>query len=520
MNINEKLDFLMKISGTTNSALAFYTSIDASHISRLRRGERSIPKKSNYLNAIAGYLARHCIEDYQKKALADAMNTKSFMLKDINEISELISFWLVDEQESEENAVGEFLDELSNFKFKKIPEIELNYKLKATKSKKSDNLAYFGIDGKRTAVIEFLSMVLDIDKPQTLLLYSDEDMDWLIESYDFKVKWAALMSKVIKQGNKIKIIHTVSRDLNEILEAINEWLPLYMTGAIEPYYYPKKRDGVFKKTMFIAPENCALISSSVGNMVDSSACFLNKEKESVKSITNEYQNFLELCRPMMRIFTAADYERYFLMLSEFEKEKAATFYKTDSMSILTMPETVIKSISERLDKDQKIEIAKYFTGRAEKFIENLKYNKFTEIITIPSIEPIVEGKIKVPFSDMLNKEELYYTLEEFIQHLENILMLMEFNKNYYVCINSDNKFEGYLLYVKEDTGVIVAKTSAPSVIFAINESNMTAGFWDYLSRKIDKKIDMDFSKCRSIDNLNAVIDELKSYKQFDNTTLN
>ncbi len=434
------------------------------------------------------------------------------MPNNIEEISVLISSWLVDEQKSEESAVGEFLDGLSNFKYKKIPEIKSNDKLKVVQAKESDNIAYYGIDGKRNAVIDFLSLVLDADKPQTLLLYSDEDMDWLIESSDFKVKWATLMSKVIRWGNKIKIIHTVSRDLNEILEAINEWMPLYMTGAIEPYYYPKKRDGVFRRTMFIAPENCAVSSSSVGNMVDSSVCFLIKEKEAVKAITSEYKNFLEICRPLMRIFTAMDYDIYFSMLSEFEKEKADTIFKTDTMSLLTMPKTVIKSISERAGKNQKIEIAKYFEVRGERFIENIKYNKFAEIITIPSMEMIVEGKVKVKFSDMVQEEALYYTLDEFIKHLENILMLLRYNKNYNVCINSDNKFEGYLLYVKEDIGAIVAKTSSPSVIFAFNEGNITAGFWDYLCRKINKKSDEDLSKCKSINILNAVIEELRRYK--------
>jgi hypothetical protein len=29
------------------------------------------------------------------------------------------------------------------------------------------------------------------------------------------------------QGNKIKIIHTISRDLDEMLNAISQWMPLY-----------------------------------------------------------------------------------------------------------------------------------------------------------------------------------------------------------------------------------------------------------------------------------------------------
>ena len=70
---------------------------------------------------------------------------------------------------------------------------------------------------------------------------------------DYAQLWARLMVRVLTRGNRIKIIHTISRDLGEMLSAISQWMPLYMIGAIEPYFYPKKRDGIFKRTLFIAP---------------------------------------------------------------------------------------------------------------------------------------------------------------------------------------------------------------------------------------------------------------------------
>mgnify|MGYP004507443207 CR=1 len=38
-----------------------------------------------------------------------------------------------------------------------------------------------------------------------------------------------------------------------------------------------------------------------------------------------------------------------------------------------------------------------------------------------------------------------------------------------------------LLYVKEDTGVIMAKTDPPLSAFVFNDPSMVCAFWDYLS---------------------------------------
>ena len=96
-----------------------------------------------------------------------------------------------------------------------------------------------------------------------LLLFSDEDMVWLYEDEAFALRWNTLMLQLIHAGSRIRIVHTLGRNVQDMWEAVRSWLPLYSTGAVEPWYCPRLRDGIFKRTMFLASGHSALVASSV-----------------------------------------------------------------------------------------------------------------------------------------------------------------------------------------------------------------------------------------------------------------
>ena len=104
MHFSEKLDFLMNITKTTNSALSLQIKLDASHISRMRRGQRNAPKEEACLKAMAAYFAKRCGEAYQRKALTDALRIKA-SLSDENEIATLIWQWLTNQTRNEVKTV-------------------------------------------------------------------------------------------------------------------------------------------------------------------------------------------------------------------------------------------------------------------------------------------------------------------------------------------------------------------------------------------------------------------------------
>ena len=68
----EKLDFLLRLTDTSNSALGRALGFDASYISRIRSGKRGLPRDRFFLEPAAAYFARE-LQDYplRKSAAAD-----------------------------------------------------------------------------------------------------------------------------------------------------------------------------------------------------------------------------------------------------------------------------------------------------------------------------------------------------------------------------------------------------------------------------------------------------------------
>jgi hypothetical protein len=504
MIFSEKLDFLMRLTKTTNSALALNISVDPSYISRLRNGKRKPAKNENYLEAMSYYIAKNCTDPHCRASLKD-MAGISYTPETTEETRDVIYRWLSEDYENNTEKMGSFLGSFSHFQFKKpqassfIPaqnEQELEFKP-----------VYYGVAGKREAVIKLLTEVTKSDKPKTLLLFSDEDIDWLTEDKEFTSVWANLMIKVIMKGNRIKIIHTVSRNLDEMLNALGEWMPLYMTGAIEPYYYPKKRDGVFRRTLFICPETIALASTSIGSMTENTANFMTQNNRTIESLIYEFESYLNLCRPLMKIFTPSKKDEYFAILSEFDKEMANSIIKSEPLSSFSMPEAVINSITSRLNLNDRDKIITYHNFRMENFIKNLHQNKISEIIKLPDIEKIKGCNVRVPFADMLEQKDFCYSVSEFKEHLEGILKLLKAYENYHVFLTEEGEV-GNVIYIKENIGALVGKTEPPSVFFAINEDNMTAALWDYLESIIEKAAAKKHNKEFIISKLEAVIAEL------------
>lgn len=514
MQFYEKLDFLMNITNTSNSVLGQKIKLDPSYISRLRRGQRNALKDENIIASMAEYFANHCMADYQLKSVSDALNNSKTII-DFNELQPLIAKWLSNEKISEVKAVGSFMDNFIEINTDlKIPDkIVKTVKQKDTPTifPQGDISVYYGVEGKRQAAEFFLLEVMNIGTPQTLLLYSDESTDWMTADRDFAVKWAQLMIGVLSKGNKIKIIHTISRDLDEMLNAIQQWIPMYMTGLIEPYYYPKKRDGIFKQTMFISPEISAVISSSVGTSIDYAANLLIRNSDTIKAYTEVFNQYLNQCKPLMRIFTSKNKKSYLETLMEFEKEKCNTMIKTESISLLTMPEKVSSEILSRIEIKSS-SLSDYQQQRIINFTNHLQNNSFFEIIPIFDLQKVKDGKVKVSFSDMMNGNTVYYTQDEYIQHLEHLMDLLKTYKNFHVKLISGMPENNYAIYAKEDLGVITAKTSVPPVVLAVNETNLTAAFWDFLKHMIGEK---EFQCSNNSEEYNKLKEYIKRIKRFD-----
>ena len=479
----EKLDFLMTLTKTTNSSLAHFLILDTSYVSRMRTGKRLMPKNDELIRRMAEYFAEHLTESTNRKIVMDVMKAIPN-----DSFANTIASWLMRNEgntgEGTSGQVGRFLENLSGF----TPKAPSVTGISAELFTVTDEVisVHYGVEGKRRAVELFLSEVALCDKPQTLLLHSSEEMSWMTGDPVFTQKWSALMFAVLSKGNRIKIIHTIDRGIDEMLNSIASWMPVYMTGLIEPYYYPKKRDNIFKQTIFIAPETSAVISGSVNDETEHAANILFRDKSAVAAYVSEYNGFLSMCRPLLKIFTGRDIDAFINTLTEFEKEEADAIEKTAALSSLTMPKALIAKFLEDAG-DEAGAILELHTARVSKFKKLLKTHKYTEIVSLADIKKLIDGEVKPDMSILMRGGLSSYTPQDYIKHLQSMIAMLKSNKNFHINITGKSVDDRYMVYCREDMGVLVAKPSQPPVILASNESQLTAAFWDFLKHTVGHK---------------------------------
>ena len=263
---SEKLNYIMMVTSTTNTELSNALNINQSVISRFKLGKRKPSKDSNYFNDISNFFAHKIFKLNMQQKFSSFMNINSE--KDLfNDIYE----WLkADTIPLQNNYV--FLDKIKN----------TNY--------------FYGNKGKRDSVLLFLDNLKN-KFDDTLFLYSDENMDWLLDK-SFSENWCKLLITYLKNGNKIKIIHSFSRNYAELIEAILHWFPLYLSGYVEPYYIPRLRDSITRRTLFISSEQ-AIISNSVENKTDNMLNLYITDSMAISALKEEFNNYLSLAEPLL-----------------------------------------------------------------------------------------------------------------------------------------------------------------------------------------------------------------------------
>ncbi|MBR2742614.1 MAG: hypothetical protein IKD89_03400 [Clostridia bacterium] len=475
-SLGDKLDFLMKLTNTKNSALARALSFDPSYISRIRSGKRGVPKNQPFIEPASVFFAKNVVSVYQKKTLADAIGYPRFLPDSPDDAAAIIAQWLSDTGEHKSSGIGDFLSDFSDIR-PSAPRMKEYRPVPVSQNANTD--FFYGNSGKRKGVERFLSAVCASGEPQTLLLFSDEDMSWLLENAAFTKKWASLLARVISQGGRIKIIHTTQRNIGEMLEAINKWLPLYFSGAIEPYYCPRIRDGVYRRSLFIAQGHSALISDSLGEAMPDNLSILINDREAVSSLEGEFRAFLSICRPLVNIYTPESLKPMFASFSDFHKTPGSIILAHSGPSFLTLPESAVKRL---LPEGNGAMLLKLYRTAKRFYTQSLKNGyTITEVINLPSVEKIMSGNAEMPLCGIISGQPARLTADEYVSHLEAMIKLMRKEKNYRAVI-SDEVAENVNICIKEYFGVILFRTHSPSVVFKLNEPNLTSSFEEYLKR--------------------------------------
>ena len=156
-----------------------------------------------------------------------------------------------------------------------------------------------------------------------------------------RILWPSLLSGVavkpsVNRGVKIKIIHNLDRENNKTIMAINRWVPLYVSGMIEPYRFRLKRDVRFYHTLFLHAGKACIHGFFPSNSNDRWYEYITDSKR-LEILQNEFDSILSATVPIMKVYSskknddltadACDLRRFGARLRGNGRRSAPTFPK-------------------------------------------------------------------------------------------------------------------------------------------------------------------------------------------------
>lgn len=279
-----RFDALLSLSGMTLKSVSQAAGTDYSYVYRMHKGERFPRPRSVAVVRLCDALLREIRTQGKQQELTALTEIPAELCS-----ADTLRDWLFGTVAYDDsNAVRQLLSLLERVDPGQIPPLPPPPVCKEIAP------VYSGNAGLQQAVIRFLN---DVQPGQTLRLYSDHPMEWMGGA--FRLQWASLMVRCLRAGVRIRIIHNVDRNIPEMLAAIRNWMPLYLTGLIEPYYSTSPLGERFRHTLFLCPGQAAVTGCSPAHSV----CTFRyvQEAQELAALEQQYDAMLRESLPLLTI---------------------------------------------------------------------------------------------------------------------------------------------------------------------------------------------------------------------------
>lgn len=480
----EKLNTLMNIMGISNIRLAKVLNVDSSLISRLRNGLRTPPKDSPLTINIANYFYKRLRSGGFDKEISELLFIPEATLVGGGEkLLKHIIDWLFDQTEVQNTrAMDNFLEMLNSFSLNTIHQLPPLESIANANLLTECTTDYIGLEGLRRGVMRFLASAAYSNQSRTLKLYSDQNMDWLTSDQIFAKKWSALMLSVILKKNPIQIIHHIDRSLPEMLAAIENWLPLYMSGMITSFYCRKSSYNRFSHTLFIAPGLAAISGSLVAGTEHCGKYHYATTDESINYEESQFDALMAVSKPLVQVFYEHHLGEHPFYVGELIPHECTTKKLLSSPSIATMSRTLLEKILIRkeLSQQEKDKILLLHKLCVQQFENELDNGRVIEYTALPKKNDLLTGKVKLNLANQFSLPSISYTAEEYTQHINEIISLLKKNQHYNFSPLSHHPLENIQIILKTDLTVMVLKKNPPAVSFLFSHPMMCQAFDEYI----------------------------------------
>ncbi|MBR3640492.1 MAG: hypothetical protein IKN53_00500 [Oscillibacter sp.] len=477
-SFGDRLGLAMELANVSAMRLARALNVDASLISKYRSGLR-VPRVNHpVIREIGAVLAARIYALDRIAGLAQLLGVPRAELTGESVGAKRLEAWLRDFSAADTSLIEGFLEGVDAFPSGAGAPL-LPPEAAADEATRNDCAEYYdGVDGLRRAVLRFLANAVESRQP-SLLLYSDQSIDWLVTDRDFALRWASLMSAYVGGGGKIRIIHNVDRGLEEMIEAIRKWLPLYLSGGIESWYCTRSGGDRFTHTLFLAPQRACIFGVHAAQGEHRARYRYATQAQDLAHYAALFEDLLADCRPLLTMSRYGAGARLPAVMRD-----GAVHSVVRTLSLATMPEPLLRAVLARSavsDETARKVLAERASQR-ELMEELLERGEFRECIALPEEAALYGGQVALDTA----YAPLFYLPEEYGEHVRSVLALTEQTPNYHVYPLKEPPFARIKLVASEHAAVIVSHP----ITFTATNPLMCRAFVGFAER-LEEQYDVD-----------------------------
>ena len=455
--------------------LSRLSSYDASFLSRIRTGNGNPSHPKDFATTVCNFIMKKYTSDDDKKAVALLINSSLEELEnDLNYFNKLFN-WFTTNSTPSHNYIDDFLTNLDKFDLNEyIKAIHFDeMKVPFVPFYKAISKTYYGIEEMKKGELDFFKATVLSKNSEPIFMCSDMPMEDMAQDVEFGKKWMFAIAMTLKKGFHLNIIHNLDRPFNEMMLGLESWIPIYMTGQVSPYYFKGLQDNIYCHFNYVSG-TVALFGECINGYHNKGKYTLTTNKNDISYYKTKSKILLNKATPLMEIYKKENKNLYSSFITASINVRGNRRRILSSLPIHTISDELLMKILKRNKvSNEDIKHIQFSIQEQKEIIDNtLQTDIFEDEIVEISKEEFIKSPLSLFLADSFFETEIYYTYEDYLEHLKLTKEYSENNTNYKLTFNNHHIFKNIQILILEEHWVMISKNKNPSIHFVIHHPKL------------------------------------------------
>ena len=472
---SQKLDILLRELDINISRIAAFLHYDPSYLSKIRTGRRNPAHQQQFVEKVCEYVIANYKDEQDRKKVVYLIQCNEDELVDSSSYRRKLREWLNSSMPDGVDYVSAFLRKVDSFNLDDyIRAIHFDsFKVPKVPFQLPVSRHYYGLKEMREGELDFLKHTVLSKSMKPLYICSDMPVEDMAADEDFAKKYMFGLAMVLKKGLHIHIIHDVERPMKDMMLGLENWVPLYMTGQISPYYLKGVQNRVYSHLHYCSGQ-VAMTGDCISGHHDLAHYYLTSRKEEVSISQKNMEFLLKKAHPLMDIYREERKKELHASLLENAGKEGRRRRVLAVPDLGVLPKKLLEEILERnhVVLNEKTVILESYKRSATCLETILKHSVVEDEVSVLSEAEYEKYPLVLPLAECFLEKDIRLTYEEYHACIGAAENYAKANENYQFNLTKIKGFHNIQITCFEGKWCMISKNRAPAIHFVIHHPKL------------------------------------------------